>query len=310
MAATVRMMSEAEAGAWAAERGRRVARHQSRVWEQVRPGFYQPVHVLGPLAQSELSRPAIACWGYRAVVPPGSETETRLVVYLIDDLAGYDEGVLTSKRRGTLRRAQRSALRLVPLENDSLLQRDGYEVCLSAYDRFGFGTKPTPEQYAQRLTDQHVGDRSCGVAAVLDDRLVGYILAHVIEGTSYGEDFHVHTDALRTNASTALLYEMLQLLRQSRVVTRVFNGVVCREDEGLDTFKTSMGFVHTAFPTRVHLWPGAGPLLRRCRPNRYERLTGKLDRAKHAISALEGIGSPTYSCDTDGHDGGHISKRD
>jgi hypothetical protein len=268
-------MHEGEAAAWAAERGRKVAHHKSRYWEEVRPGFYQPVHLLGPVDANDVSRPTLACWGYRAVVPPDAPAEGQLIVYLLEDLPHYDESALTYKRRSRLRRVLRSGVRVVPLDDDTLLRREGHGVCLSAYTRFGFGTTPTPEAYARWLTTMAIGDHSCGVGAVLDDRLVGYILAHVIDGTAHGEDFHVSSEGLRANVSTALLFELLQVLRRSGVVQRVWNGVVSREDEGLDAFKTSMGFAHTAFPTRLHLWPGTGALLRRWRPRRYERLTGK-----------------------------------
>src|SRR4051812_6799060 len=111
--AEVRSLSEAEAAGWLAENGRKVACHLSRYWEQAHPGFYQPVHMLGPIDAPQLSRPSRACWGYRAVVPPGVPSDGNVVVYLLDRLADYDMSCLTRSRRGTLRRAQRSALRLV-----------------------------------------------------------------------------------------------------------------------------------------------------------------------------------------------------
>jgi hypothetical protein len=267
-------MSEAEAAAWIREKGGKVVAHDSRQWERVRPGFYQPVHVLGALDESAVSVPTLACWGYRAVVRGGSRTGGRLITYLVDDVANYDEGALASKRRNKLRRAQRSALRLVTLEDAALLESEGYEVCLSACTRYGFTTLPTPEQFSQRLRALAVGERSHGLAAMLDGRLIAYILLHVIEGTAYGEHFYTHSSALRTEVSTLLVYEVLQLLRQSGVATRSFNGFVNLEADGLDSFKTSMGFAHTSFPARVHLRPGATALLRRWLPERYERLTG------------------------------------
>jgi hypothetical protein len=275
--AVVQSLTEAEAGALVAAKGRKVIRHGSRQWEQVKPGFYQPVHVLGCLAESDASRPTVTCWGYRGVVPPGTDTDSRLVVYLIDDLSGYDMGALTRNRRNTLRQVRRSAVRLVALEDDALLRRQGHEVCLSAYTRFGFETLPTSQQYRRWLAAQRIGLRTSGVAAFLDGRLIGYILAHVIEGTAYAEEFHVATEALRTNVSTALAYELVQLLRESGLVTSVWNGNVSRDDDGIGGFKLSMGYARTPFPTRVHLWPGTGALLRRYRPHRYERLTGRFD---------------------------------
>jgi hypothetical protein len=272
--AEVLSLSEADAAAWMAENGRKVVRHLSRCWEQAHPGFYQPVHMLGPLDELQLSRPALACWGYRAVVSPGIPSEGNLVVYLRDNLRDYDMSALTRSRRGTLRRAQRSALRLVHLEGDALLRREGYRVCLSALARTGSAAVPTPEQYARWLTSRNIGGATCGIAALLDGQLVGYITAHVIEGTSYGEDFHVATEALKSNVSTVLVYEMMEYLRQSGVVQRAWNGMVYREDTRLTEFKTSMGFAATAFPTQVHLWPGTGALLRRWKPYRYERLMG------------------------------------
>jgi hypothetical protein len=275
--AETRSLSESEAAPLLLGKGHKVVTHRSRRWAQVRPGFYQPVHVLGAVESTDVSRPTRACWGYRVVVPPGTKTDSRLLVYLVDDVPGYDMGALTRSRRNTLRQVQRSALRLRPFDDDALLQREGYEVCLSAYTRFGFRSLPPAQRYSQWLSAQRIGEQTQGIGATLDGKLVGYILAHVIEGTSYIEELHVATEALPTNVSTALTYEMLQLLRESGVVKRTWNGNVGHDDRGMYSFKSSMGFACTAFPTRVRLWPGTGALLRRYRPQRYERLMGQFE---------------------------------
>jgi hypothetical protein len=273
----VTSLSEIEAGALAVAKGHHVVRHGSRQWEQVKPGFYEPVHLLGTLAETDASRPTRACWGYRAVVPPGTETGTRLVVYLIDDVPGYDIGALNSSRRHKLRRAQRSPVRLFPLTDDALLQREGYAVCRSAYRRFGARTPPTAQQYGRWMAGLDIGRRTNGLAAILDGRLVGYNLAHVIEGIAYLGDFHVETEVLPTNVGTALSFELLQLLRDSGAVKSAWNGNVSPDDGGMIRFKTSMGYRCTALPTRLHLLPGTAALLRRWKPSRFERLTGQFD---------------------------------
>jgi GNAT superfamily N-acetyltransferase len=273
---TLKSLSEAEAGALAIKRGRRVVWDRGRYWQQSKPGFYEPVHLLSATAEHRTSPPTRACWGCRSVVPPGTDTDTRLVVYFIDDIPGYDIGALTASRRHKLRRAQRSCARLFPLADDALLQREGYEVCVSAYGRFG-KPPPTAQQYEQWMATQGIGEQTYGVAATIDGELIGYILAHVIEGTSYWEDFHVKAEALRTNVATALAYELVQMLRDSGAVKTAWNGNVSPDDEGMTRFKTSMGYACTPFPTRIHLRPGAGALLRRWRPRRYERLTGQFD---------------------------------
>ena len=99
-------------------------------------------------------------------------------------------------------------------------------------------------------------------------------LSRVVSGVAYLGDFHVETEALRSNVSTALSFGLLEMLRDSGAVTSAWNGNVSPDDEGMTRFKTSMGYRVAPFPTRLHLWPGTGSLLRRWRPDRYQRLTG------------------------------------
>jgi GNAT superfamily N-acetyltransferase len=272
--AEINSLTEVQAGALATAKGHHVVGHGSRLWEQVKPGFYEPVHLLGALTEPD-AWPTRVCWGYRAVVPPGTVTGSRLVVYLIDDVPGYDLEALTASRRHKLRRAQRSSIRLFPLTDDSLIQREGHAICLSAYRRFGARALPTAQHYARWMAAQDIGRRTSGIGATLDGRLIGYNLAHVIEGTAYFGDFHVETEALRTNVGTALSFELLALLRESGVVRSAWNGNVSPDDDGMTRFKTSMGYRCTALPTRLHLVPGAGVALRRWKPHGYERLTGR-----------------------------------
>jgi hypothetical protein len=267
-------MSEAEAAKWARERGKRVLEHGGRRWERVRAGFYQPVHLLRPVAASASLRPARNCWGSRAVVDDDASADASLAVYLLESLSGYDEAALSRSRRANLRRARRAA-HFASLDDDRPLQLEGYEVMRSALARTKHRRPPTPDEYRRSVRSLRVGRQCTVVGARIDGRLVGYIACHVIEGTSYGEDFHVASEALPANVATGLVFELAQVLRRSGAVHRITNGLVAEELQGLDSFKESMGFRPVSFPARVHLTAVADRVLRRWSPERHGRLTGR-----------------------------------
>jgi hypothetical protein len=272
--AAVTSMTENEAAAWTAGRGIKVTRHHGHAWQQVHPGFYQPVHLLGRVGQASATRPARACWGYRAVVTPDTPVDRWLAAYLLDDLAGYDERTLSRSRRASLRKAWRAA-RFDVLSADTPLRQHGYGVLCSALARTGHRQVPTHERYQATIAALGIGRSCTAVTASIDDRLVGYITCHVIEGTAYGEDFFVATEALAANVPTGLVFEILQHLRRSGVVQQISNGLVADEHHGLDSFKTSMGFSRTMLPTKVHITPIAARVLARWTPARYGRLAGR-----------------------------------
>ena len=48
--------------------GARIIAHNGCYWEEIKRGFYQPVHLLARLNIEQATPPAQFCWGYRAAL--------------------------------------------------------------------------------------------------------------------------------------------------------------------------------------------------------------------------------------------------
>ncbi len=68
LAAVLVSMTETEMASWRCAQGAHVVYHRGRYWEEVRPGFYQPLHWLARLSTEQATRPALLCWGFRAAL--------------------------------------------------------------------------------------------------------------------------------------------------------------------------------------------------------------------------------------------------
>ena len=49
----------------------KIFHHQGRYWEELRSGFYQPIHLLARLKGKEATKPKLLCWGFRSALSEG-----------------------------------------------------------------------------------------------------------------------------------------------------------------------------------------------------------------------------------------------
>jgi hypothetical protein len=112
------------------------------------------------------------------------------------------------------------------------------------------------------------------LAGLVGGKLGGYLEGHIVGTTAYIGAVHIATNALRTQIGTALVFDFVQICRQSKGVHEIMYGLHVPEDPALTFFKQGMGFPVIRLHSRVRINPLVGTLLRRWRPNTYYRLTG------------------------------------
>ena len=61
-------LAESECACWLKKDGAHIVCHRGRYWHEVKPGFYDTVHLLARLAAREATRPAAFSWGFRATL--------------------------------------------------------------------------------------------------------------------------------------------------------------------------------------------------------------------------------------------------
>jgi hypothetical protein len=280
--ATAVLLSEAEYAAACRARGARVVERHGRHWEEIRPGFFTAVHWLARMSAAEARPPSNWSWGYQTTMNEegAASSNASLPAHLLRDVVEYDVDRLSKKRRYDLRKSQR-LVTIVELTSPALLEAEGYEVMRSAYSRTTYKDIPTPEAFRASLVRSFWRGRLV-LAGLIDGRLGGYLEGHVVQGSAYVGVVHIATEALPTQIGTALIFNFVQICKQSRGVHEIMYGLHVPEDPALTFFKEGMGFPVVRLPSLVHINPLVGALIHCCRPNTYYRLTGR----ERSISSL------------------------
>ncbi len=272
--AVLTSMTEEEFANWRREQGAHVACHRGRYWEEIRPGFYQPIHWMARLSAEQATRPAPLSWGFRATLcEDEAAANGSMPVHLLSDVEDYDLQSLPSTRRRHIRKCHKR-VKIVELTSPALLQEQGYEVLLSAVTRTGYGKLPSRKDYLAGLADYITPGRRLVLAGLIGDKLGGYFTGYAVSGTAYMEDTIIATEALSTDMSSGLQFEFVQVCRRSGEIREIVSGQHSPEDSGLCAFKEEMGFPVKHVPTKVRMNPIMGKFIRWCRPHVYYRLTG------------------------------------
>jgi hypothetical protein len=275
--ATFAVLTEKELAERRRDEGVRVVYHGGHYWEQVgAPGFLQPVHLLARLTPEEATRPTPFSWGYRAALTPetAGAANGTVPILRLSDLEGYDSNSLSLSRKNNLKKCRR-LVRIVQLTGPALLLEQGYDTVTDALSRTQHKKPPSREQYATEVRKFFQGNHECVLAGLIDGKLGGYLHGHVVDGVAYWINAYYATWALRTNISTGLTFEFIQICRRLKNVRMLMGGLHSREDPQLGEFKTSMGFVVDHIPIKWRMNLLARTFIRKHRPHAYYRLTGE-----------------------------------
>jgi hypothetical protein len=269
-------MTEEEMASWRRQQGAHVTYHHGRYWEEVVPGFYQPIHLMARLSAEEATRPTPLCWGFRAALHTDDAVAANgsVPVHLLSDIANYDLQSLPQKRRTHLRKCCKM-VKIVQLTGSALLQQQGYEVFCSSLQRTRHKKPLSKETYLAGLNDFTTNKHRLVLAGLIQDKLSGYIDGYAVNGTAYMVSGYYATEALPTSIVTGLSYEFVQICRRSGNIHEIVDGLHLRENSALDLPKKTMGFSVKYVPSKVWINPIMKNLVRWRYPHKYYRLTGR-----------------------------------
>lgn len=273
--AVLNSMTEEQLAIWKKQEGVPVIFSRDRYWEELRKGFYQPIHLLARLSAEQTKRPTPWCWGYRAALcdQDSATVNGSVAVHLLSEVKDYDIKTLFRKRRTHLRKCFK-LVNIVQLTGPEILQKQGYEVLQSALQRTQHISPPSIEDYRAGLRAYTTNKHRLVLAGLIDDRLGGYLDGWAIDGTAYINNVYIATKALPTSIGTGLIFEFVQACRRSGTIHEVVYGQHSREDPALCQFKEAMRFPVKQIPAQAKIAPIIREYIRWRRPHAYYRLTG------------------------------------
>ncbi|BAY74798.1 hypothetical protein NIES25_12140 [Nostoc linckia NIES-25] len=268
-------MTEEEFARWRCQEGANVVFHRGCYWEERRFGFYQPIHLLTRLQIEQATRPMQLCWGFLASLCEDDAVSANgsIPIHLLSNIQNYDLYSVNKNSRQNIRK-NRHLFNIVELTDTQLLQEQGYDVFLSATTRTRWQSSLSREKYLVKLVDYVVPKRRLIIAGLNNTKLCGYITGYAINGTAYGEDLYISTEASEYNLNRILLFEFVQICRRSRGIDEFAIGQHWREKPGVVEFKKGMGFPIVYIPAKVQINPAVEQFIRWKYPHQYYRLTG------------------------------------
>ncbi len=274
-AARLPELTEAQCAEWQDIRGRRPVEHLGRWWMESRPFVFQPVHHLARLTPDEATRPARRCIGFRArlIDDAADRSDACLPAHTLPDPQSYDMSRLSQTPRRYLRQGMR-AVDIVALESPDLILDQGYEVASAAHARDpGIGLPPIAQ--FKRNIESYFPGRGVILAAVRDQRLLGFSMTFAVDRAAYHDMVYVNNEGLAARASICLFHAFATLVSRQPALVEVMHGLHVRDDLGLNEFKRRIGLVVSPLPARAWFAPGPDQFLRRVRPHQYYRFTGR-----------------------------------
>lgn len=269
--------TEAELAKRRQQENKEVFYHQGRYWEELRSGFYQPIHLLARLKEKQATKPKSLCWGFRSALVEHDKIDANgsIAVHLLSDISEYDLQSLSSNRRNHVRRCRKRA-KIVQIIGSELLQEQGYQVMASALKRAAYKDVPSKNDYDARFTGDLIPKTRLILGGLIDGKLGGYIEGYAIDGTAYIQDIHISTEALSSYIGTGLVFEFVQVCIRSGNIQEIVYGQHSREDSKLCVFKEGMGFPAKHVPAKVEINPVIGKLINWRRPDSFYRLAGSV----------------------------------
>jgi hypothetical protein len=267
-------LTEAEHARYLEKGGVKVVEHRGRYWRR-KSGFYYPTHEMARFSREEAVRPSNLCWGFRTSLreEDAAFSTGTLPVHLISDLAGYGLQSLKQSRRTGVRKFWKM-VEVVELTSPDLLRDQAYEIVVSDHARHGFGKLPSREEYMATI-DRFFEWNMVVLAGMVDGKLGGFIVGLAVGSTTYIEEIQVPSEVKHTNMSSGLVYELVQVCKNSPGIKEVCHALHVREDESLSYFKEDMGFQVKHIPSKCWFLPFAKEIIGRKRPNTYYRFYGR-----------------------------------
>lgn len=272
-------------------RGHSVHQRGGIWWQEVRRQFCWPLDMLAVLPGNVNGpTPTRALVGYHFVVADRTDSNSWFNPMLLDDVASYGLERMDSKRRNLVRKGLKSC-QVRPLTRPDEMKRDGWQIETEFFERTRWHAPPPQDQWNERMDfsfREPVIDHKLG--AFVGDRMVGYLNWCGIDRTGHLTHIATSHEGLKACANDALLYEWVNMLRESSAYDRATYAVRSFK-ASLDAFKDEHLFRLRALPARLVMNPILKLGLRRFKPDFMARLNG-LDEAQSSEWLAAGRAKP------------------
>ena len=269
--ASIASISEQDEASRLRRQGVRVVRHRGRYWQALRPGFYQPIHLLAEMTSDEATCPKLSSWGFRAALSEAArgQADGSINLHILSNLEDYP-AQLSSNRRYQLRKCQKRA-KIVEITDRAFLRTHGYNVVSASLGRTRHMQVPSQADFEKSL-DQ--SDGTLFLAGFIGDELCGYSTNSAVDGVAYCGSLFSTNEGLKAFIVAGLYAAFVDICQRSGI-RKIVHGLHAREDENLCVFKNSMRFPMCKIPARVSINPIASQALRWLKPHVHYRLTGR-----------------------------------
>jgi hypothetical protein len=287
--ATFPVMGEADLARWLRAAGTVVVERHGRYWQQVVPGFYQPLHFLARFNSPDVTCPRTLCWGMRAVLTEASASHANasLPAYVLPDLAGYTLSRLDGRRRHAINKAGRS-VDVVVLDRPDVLLEQGPPLLREAAARNSRNLGITDTAFRSWVAAGFAGGcRPVFLAMLRSGELLGFSVGFAIDGIAYYHQHYIAERARNLNLDRLSFHAKALMAQRTPGIHTLVNGLHVPESAGLSAFKASQGLVVAEYPSLARIQPLIGRLLRRHRPYQYYRLTGRHPAAASSAAVAD-----------------------
>jgi hypothetical protein len=241
--------------------------------------------------------PRRLAWGYRATFcDEDGETHANvaLPVHLLADVAGYTDDALPRRYRRNLCDCAKRAT-IVELTGPALLREQGFEVKRSAVRRTGYGHADSHDLYLADLDHFFMSSSQLVLAAIVDDRLGGYLTGTLVRGSAHIDNVWIATEALRSAIGVGMVFEFVQACRRGSAAREVAFGLDSVEDPTLVAFKRASVSGHARLGEGLGQ-PTCCAVVRRRRPHAYYRLTASSAKQEWGCRSGRGRRRPSGRC--------------
>jgi hypothetical protein len=232
-------------------------------WYQVKPGLCWPADFLEPRRVERGATEGIA-------------PDSRLVINVIRDVRSYGPGAIASKRRNAVRKGVQSCLIEILRTRDHAT----FEECRDAWSQLTRRTGWKGEVDAAEFDRTWSMILECPGASIVvgrdtaSGRVAGFLVTKIIGSTAYVDTIASRDEGLRLNVNDALIYAFVRSAAAIPGVSTAHYALKSRV-EGLERFKTGIGFEPFPYPAVTRLRGPVRLALRSLMPDKYARMVGE-----------------------------------
>ncbi|MBD3422635.1 MAG: hypothetical protein GF398_21170 [Chitinivibrionales bacterium] len=244
-------------------------------WYQVKPGLCWPVDVLTQVAKRPRLPLVKSYLGFQCTAGKGLRNSVQ-IINTIEDISLYSEKYINSKRRGKIRKGSRMC-------DIELIKSIDYDLVAGAAGLWNDFVKRTgwKKPLSQEFFSKSWGEllslpgSNIMIARSKEDRMIaGFLISKLLGDTAFIDTIASDSKYLSHNVNDIMMYSFINSAKKVNGITKAHYAIKSYDDK-LETFKKSIGFTESVYPSLTHLRPGVGMLLKLLSPRNYNRLYGK-----------------------------------